>query len=160
MRNAMLSMAVVLALAGGASFGAAEKSPPVDVGPGHVAWFDITTTNLPKSAKFYGELFKWELTPLKGTDQAMEIVAGGTPVGTIRVAEGTISSFNGVVYIQVADIQTSCKNARMLGGTIPEGFPFNLPEGKGSVAVVLDPTGHPVGLYSKTPIPPAPAASK
>ena len=160
MRNAILVTAMVVALTGGAPRAETEKKAPVDVGPGHVAWFDLTTTSLPKSAKFYGEMFKWEFTPIKGTDQAMEIVAGGTPVGTIRVAEGTISSFNGVVYIQVADIQTSCKNARMLGGTVPEGFPFNLPDGKGSVAVVLDPAGHPIGLYSRTPLPPAPSAAK
>ena len=151
MRNAMMAVMALLVLAVGVP-AAAEKTSPIDVGAGRVAWFDLTTTNLPKSAKFYGELFKWELTPLKGTDQAMEIVAGGTPVGTIRVAEGTISSFNGVVYIQVPDIRTSCRNAKMLGGTIPEGFPFNLPDGKGSVAVVLDPTGHPIGMYSKTPL--------
>ncbi len=159
MRKAMLAMTMILALTG-ASRAATEKKPPVDVGPGRVAWFDITTTNLAKSAKFYGELFKWAFTPLKGTDQAMEIVAAGEPVGTIRVAEGAISPFNGVVYVQVPDIQLSCRNAKMLGGTIPEGFPFNLPDGKGSVAVVLDPAGHPIGLYSKTLIPASPPASK
>ena len=160
MRKAMLATAMVLALTGGAPRAATEMEAPVDVGPGRVAWFDLTTTSLAKSVKFYGEMFKWKFTPIKGTDQAMEIVAGGTPVGTIRVAEGSISSFNGVVYIQIPDIQTGCKNAKMLGGTVPEGFPFNLPDGKGSVAVVLDPAGHPIGLYSKTPLPPAPSAAK
>ncbi|HEU5179879.1 MAG TPA: hypothetical protein VFW45_03740 [Candidatus Polarisedimenticolia bacterium] len=156
----VLAGTALVALTGVALPAETGKGAPVDVGPGRVAWFDITTTNLPKSAKFYGELFKWDLTPLKGTDQAMEIVSGGTSIGTIRVAEGTISSFNGVVYIQVPDIQISCKNAKMLGGNIPEGFPFNLPDGKGSVAVVIDPAGHPIGLYSKTLLPPAPSAAK
>ena len=67
---------------------ATNKTPPADVGPGRIAWFDITTTNLPQSKEFYGKLFEWQFTPLQGTDQAAEIVAGGTAVGTLRVAEG------------------------------------------------------------------------
>ena len=75
------------------------------------------------------------------------------PIGTLRVADGKISEFNGVVYVQVADIRASCKKAAELGGTIPPGFPFDLPGGRGAVAVVADPAGHPVGLYSRTPLP-------
>ena len=53
------------------------------------------------------------------------------------------------------DIQASCRRAKELGGTIPPGFPFNHPDGIGAIAVVVDPAGHPVGLYSRTPLPPA-----
>jgi predicted enzyme related to lactoylglutathione lyase len=157
MRIAMLALAMVLSGLGSIT---AVKASPIDVGSGRVAWFDLTTTSLPKSTKFYGELFKWEFIPVKGTDQAMEIVAAGNSVGTIRVAEGDISAFNGVIYIQVADLPTSCRNAKMLGGTIPEGFPFNLPDGKGAIALVLDPGGHPIGMYSKTPLPAPPSPGK
>jgi hypothetical protein len=34
------------------------------------------------------------------------------------------------------------------------GFPFNLPDLVGAIALVLDPSGHPVGMYSRTPLPP------
>src|SRR5262249_55535377 len=88
----------------------------------------------------------------RGTDQAAEIVARGAAIGTLRVAEGKISTFNGVVYVQVADIQTSCKKAKELGGTVVPGFPFNLPDGIGAIALVVDPAGHPLGLYSRTPV--------
>ena len=161
MRNAILAMmatmaklAMILAtvLVTGELHAAA---PPADVGPGRIAWFDITTTNLPQSKDFYGKLFDWQFTAVQGTDQAAEIVAGGTPIGTIRVAEGQISAFNGVVYVQVTDIQASCKKAKELGGTIPPGFPFNVP-GVGAIAVIVDPAGHPIGLYSRTPLPPQP----
>ena len=87
----------------------------------------------------------------------MEIVAGGTAIGTLRGAEGKITAFNGVVYVQVTDIQASCKKAIELGGTIPAGFPFNLPDGIGAIALVIDPAGHPVGLYSRTPLAPVPS---
>ena len=123
-----------------------------------VAWFDITTTDLAKSKAFYGKLFDWTFNPVQGTNQAVEIVSGGSAIGTIRGAEGQISPFNGVVYVQVLDIRESCKKAKDLGGTLVPGFPFDLPNGTGAIGLVSDPTGHPVGMYSRTPLaPPKPS---
>jgi predicted enzyme related to lactoylglutathione lyase len=152
MRNAILAMTVALTLVAGQLQADPPKSPPADVGPGRIAWFDITTSNLPQSKEFYGKLFEWKFTPLQGTDLAVEIVAQGTPAGTLRVAEGKLSAFNGVVYVQVTDIQASCKKAKEMGGTLVAGFPFNLTDGIGAIALVLDPAGHPVGMYSRTPL--------
>ncbi|HXU46321.1 MAG TPA: VOC family protein [Thermoanaerobaculia bacterium] len=154
MRNAMLAMILASTLVTGELRAETAKTPPADVGPGRIAWFDITTTSLPRSKDFYGKLFDWQFTPVQGTDQAAEIVAGGTAIGTLRVADGKITPFNGVVYVQVTDIQASCKKAKELGGTIPPGFPFNLPDGIGAIAVIVDPAGHPIGLYSRTPLAP------
>ena len=160
MRKAVLAMSLALALATGPLRAATPKDLPADVGPGRVAWFDLTTTNLPQSQAFYGKLFDWQFAPVQGTDQAAEIIAGGTAVGTLRVAEGKISPFNGVVYVQVADLQASCKKVSQLGGTVVPGFPFNLSNDTGAIAVVVDPSGHPIGLYSRTPLPPAPSPTK
>lgn len=160
MRNAILAMTLASTLVTGELHAATPKPPPADVGPGRIAWFDITTTSLPRSRDFYGKLFDWQFTPLQGTDQAAEIVAGGTAIGTLRVADGKITAFNGVVYVQVTDIQASCKKAHELGGTVPPGFPFNLPDGIGAIALVVDPAGHPVGLYSRTPLAPVPSPTK
>jgi len=88
----------------------------------------------------------------EGTDLALEIVARDAAIGTIRVAEGKISPFNGVVYVQVTDIQASCNKAKELGGTVVPGFPFNLTDGIGAIGLVVDPAGHPVGMYSRTPL--------
>jgi uncharacterized protein len=151
MLNAILSI-TVLTLMIGQPQSDRPKSPPADVGSGRVAWFDITTSDLAKSKEFYGKLFDWKFSPMKGTDQAIDIVSGGTPIGTIRVSEGKISGFNGVVYVQVNDILASCKKAKELGGTVTPGFPFNLPDGIGAIGLVLDPSGHPIGMYSRTPI--------
>jgi predicted enzyme related to lactoylglutathione lyase len=136
------------------------KSMPADVGSGRVAWFDITTTDLSKSKEFYGKLFDWTFNPVQGTHLAVEIVSGGSAIGTIRVAEGKISPSNGVVYIQVLDIQESCKKAKELGGTLVPGFPFDLPNGTGAIGLVSDPAGHPVGMYSRTPLAPQKPGSK
>jgi predicted enzyme related to lactoylglutathione lyase len=111
------------------------------------------------SKEFYSKLFDWTFTSL-GTDLAAEIVSGGTSIGTLRVAEGKISNFNGVAYIQVADMPASCKKAKELGGTIPPGFPFNLEGDGGAVAIVADPAGHPIGMYSRTKLPAAPPPGK
>ncbi|HEY9422477.1 MAG TPA: VOC family protein, partial [Thermoanaerobaculia bacterium] len=128
MRNAILAMVLASTLVTGElQAETPKKAPPADVGPGRIAWFDITTTDLSRSKDFYGKLFDWQFTAVKGTDQAAEIVAGGTAIGTLRGADGKITPFNGVVYVQVTDIQASCKKAKELGGTIPPGFPFNLP---------------------------------
>jgi predicted enzyme related to lactoylglutathione lyase len=128
----------------------AQSKP--DVGAGRVAWFDITTRDLAKSKAFYGALFGWTFAPVKGTDMAVEVVAGGAGIGTIRVAEGQISAFNGVVYIQVPDVQESCRKAAALGGTVIPGFPFDLPDGRGAIGLANDPAGHPIGMYSQTPL--------
>ena len=160
MRNAIAAIGMTAALVTGQLEAATNKTPQADVGPGRIAWFDISTTNLPQSKEFYGKLFDWQFTPVQGTDQAAEIVAGGTAIGTLRVAEGKISTFNGVVYVQITDIQAGCKKAQELGGTVVPGFPFNLPDGTGAIALVVDPAGHPVGLYSRTPLAPTPSPAK
>src|SRR6187549_2491748 len=100
MRTAMLAMTLLTAVLGQAQPNPPKRAKP-DVGPGRVAWFDITTRDLPKSREFYGKLFGWTFTGVAGTDLAVEIVASGTAVGTLRVAEGAISAFNGVAYVQV-----------------------------------------------------------
>ena len=159
MRAMVLAM-MVIAVAFVQAQSEPPKSRPADVGSGRVAWFDITTTDLSKSKEFYGTLFDWTFNLVQGTNQAVEIVSGGSAIGTIRVAEGQISLFNGVVYVQVLNIEESCQKAKELGGTLVPGFPFDLPNGTGAVGLVSDPTGHPVGLYSRTPLAPQKPASR
>ena len=132
--------------------GEERKAPKPDVGAGRVAWFDITTTNMAKSKEFYTKLFGWEYMPIAGTEFAVEIVSRGTGIGTLRIAEGKIGAFNGVVYIQVDDMRASCGKAEGLGATVAEGFPFDLDDGRGAVGLFLDPSGHPMGMYSQTPL--------
>jgi predicted enzyme related to lactoylglutathione lyase len=129
-----------------------QKPPPRDAGPGGIAWFDITTSDLAKSRAFYAGLFEWEFAPVQGTNLALEIVSRGVSIGTLRVAEGAINPFGGVVYVQVPDIQAACARVKELGGQVGPGFPFNLTERPGAIAVVLDPAGHPVGMYSRAGI--------
>lgn len=158
--RAMILAMTVMAVASMQAQSKPPKSMPADVGAGRVAWFDITTTDLSKSKEFYGKLFDWTFNPVQGTHLAVEIVSGGSAIGTIRVAEGKISPSNGVVYVQVVDIQESCRKAKELGGTLVPGFPFDLPNGTGAIGLVSDPAGHPVGMYSRTPLAPQKPGSK
>jgi len=153
MRNRILALLVPFTALKGEIEAASPTPFPADVGPGRVAWFDITTSSLPQSKDFYEKLFDWQFAPVQGTDLVAAIVSGGKWIGTLRVADGAIGAFNGVVYIQVADIRASCTKAGKLGGTVVAGFPFNLPDGIGAIAVVMDPVGHPFGMYSRTPLP-------
>ena len=156
MRSRLILATIALVMTTSLSAAPESKGPKPDAGDGHAAWFDITTTNLAQSKAFYTGLFGWEFTSLKGAEKlAAEIVSGGRSIGTLRVAEGKISPYDGVVYIQVKDMPASCAKAKELGGTIPEGFPFNLSGEGGAVALVIDPAGHPVGMYSRTPLPAA-----
>ena len=157
--RAMVRVFAIMSLAFGPSYAEPPKSMPADVGPGRVAWFDITTTDLAKSKEFYGKLFEWTFLPVPGTDMAVEIVAGGKSIGTVRVAEGSISASNGVVDVQVKDIEAAGRKATDLGGSVVPGFPFNLSNGTGAIGMFTDPSGHPMGIYSRTPIAsPKPAA--
>jgi predicted enzyme related to lactoylglutathione lyase len=124
-----------------------------NVGAGRVAWFDLTTTNLSVSKAFYGKLLGWEFAPVAGTDLAVEIVSRHQSIGTLRVSEGRLSPYNGVVYVQVSKLPACCRTVRQLGGTVVPGFPFDLPGGRGAIAVLTDPTGHPIGLYSRESLP-------
>ena len=155
MRSRLIVATIALVMTASLSAAPENKGPKPDVGNGRVAWFDITTTNLPQSKDFYSKLFGWNFTSLKGTDRALEIVSDSRPIGTLRVADGKLSPFDGVVYIQVSDLTASCATAKELGGTIPPGFPFNLSDDKGAIAIVADPSGHPVGMYSRTALPAA-----
>ena len=157
-----LSFFAVIALVGAAAVGVVyaqsrpEKAAPPDVGSGRVAWFDITTTDIAGAKAFYGGLFGWTFTALQGAgDQAVEIVSGDLPIGTIRVTDGAIAPFNGVVYVQVSDLPASCSKATSLGGKMVPGFPFNLPDRPGAIALLMDPSGHPIGMYSRARLPTA-----
>jgi predicted enzyme related to lactoylglutathione lyase len=156
MRNASLLFLLLItapALAWAQDESDTKRELPADVGDGRVAWFDLTTNDIAKSKDFYERLFGWTFSPLKETDLAVEIVSDGTSIGTLRVASGEISQFNGVVYIQVTDLPGLCRKAEELGGKLLPGFPFDLPDGRGAIGLVIDPSGHPVGMYSRKPLP-------
>jgi predicted enzyme related to lactoylglutathione lyase len=148
MRFALL-LAITMTLSAAQDQGNPNNKASADVGLGRVAWFDITTTDLKKSAHFYSGLFGWKIGITAGNDQFAYIVVNDAPIGNLRVAEGPISKFDGVVYIEVADIRASSAQATKLGATVEDGFPFDLPDGSGAISLIKDPVGHPIGMFSR-----------
>ena len=153
MTSVMFVKIAALVALGAGVFTQVKPQTPMDVGPGRVAWFDITTTDLTRAKEFYGKMFDWTFTAVAGTTQAVQITSRGVGIGTIRGADGAISGYNGVIYVQVEDVQAASNKAKALGGKLVDGFPFNLPNSTGAIAVIMDPSGHPLGLYSRTPLP-------
>ena len=149
MRRAMVLALTVVAVAGVVVLAQSKPQMPADVGAGRAAWFDITTTNLTRAREFYGKLFGWTFTAVAGTTQAVEINSRGVAIGTIRGADGAISGFNGVVYIQVDDVQSASEQAKTLGATIVPGFPFNLPNGTGAISLIAIPRGTRWALFTR-----------
>ncbi|HVL68804.1 MAG TPA: VOC family protein [Vicinamibacterales bacterium] len=143
----------MLLLGAAAVLGQGKPQMPTDVGAGRVAWFDISTGDLARAQEFYRQMFDWTFEPVVGTRQAVQVVSRGLAIGTIRSADGPISRFNGVVYVQVDDVRNASAKAAAIGATVAPGFPFNLPNGTGAISLILDPSGHPLGLYSRARIP-------
>ena len=57
------------------------------------------------------------------------------------------------IYVQVEDMVGKCELVKSLGGKIAPGFPFNRSDGAGCIALFSDPSGHPMGMFSRTPLP-------
>jgi hypothetical protein len=50
-------------------------------------------------------------------------------------------------------VRSASEKGKSLGGTVVKGFPVNLPNGTGAISLMVDPSGHPLGLYSRTLMP-------
>jgi hypothetical protein len=94
--------------------------------------FDITRTDLAKSKEFYAPPVWLEVQSRQVTDMAA--------IGTLRVAEGPIRSFTGVISFEVTDVQARCKKARFWRDPCGGGA-FNLPNGTGAIGLTSDPAG-------------------
>ena len=87
MRTRLLAAGIAFVLTASLSAAAENKGPKPDVGDGHAAWFDITTTNLAQSKAFYQGLFGWQFTSVAGyEDLAADITSGGQSIGSLRRA--------------------------------------------------------------------------
>ncbi len=93
-------------------------------------------------------------TPFKEWIWRAQIAVGGTEIGTLRVAEGPISGFNGVVYVQVPSMPESCAKVKELGGRSSPDFHSTSITAAAAVGLATDPLGHPFGMYCRTPLAP------
>jgi len=114
-----------------------------------VAFFEITSSDPGRARAFYTELFGWkaEADPEMGGYALVDTGAGENAIGG-GIGPSTAAGDTGVkIYMRVDDLDNHLERAVKLGGKqlVP---PTDLPGDYGRFAILADPDGNPVGLWS------------
>lgn len=123
---------------------------------GRVAWVDLSTPDVGRARRFYGDLLGWDFR-VQQTDMGDYVVAhaGGREVaGMMAPAAGTEASPSvWTTFVHVDDMEATLAAITEAGGRV-EAVPFEIPGGA-RVAVVVDRTGAMFALISGGPTPDA-----
>jgi predicted enzyme related to lactoylglutathione lyase len=114
-----------------------------------VAFFEIISSDPGRARAFYTELFGWkaEANPEMGGYALVDTGAGEDAIGG-GIGPSTASGDTGVkIYMRVDDLDTYLERVVKLGGK-PLVPPTDLPGDYGRFAILADPDGNPVGLWS------------
>jgi hypothetical protein len=115
--------------------------------PGTITWNELGTPDMDGSAHFYGELFGWTTTAMEGSEMPYLVIntSDGRGNGGMRqpMPPGTPPSW--LVYFGVEDADAGAARVTELGGQVL-GDPFDI--GPGRIAIVSDPQGGVLALYS------------
>jgi predicted enzyme related to lactoylglutathione lyase len=122
---------------------------------GMQAWFEIHVTDLDRATEFYGKVLGWTFAPLPDSaigDYLMISTRSGAPANGGLALAAQRESPGGpatVVYLEVDDIDGAIRAARSAGGSVdrPRG---DIGGAHGFFAIVRDPDGNHVGLWSAT----------
>src|SRR5579862_5988146 len=108
---------------------------------------ELSTTDVSKAKKFYGELFDWKLEDVEmgpGFTYTMIGVGGGTGGGIMQqMMPGAPSSW--LAYVLVDDIAAATAKAKSLGAKVMKDVTEIM--GMGSFSVLIDPTGAAIALW-------------
>lgn len=110
-----------------------------------VAMFEILSADPDRACEFYTRLFDWKVGPKFEGYQLVETADGSIGGG---IGASLQDGDAGVkIYIRVNDLAAYISKASELGGTelVP---PTDLPEGYGQFAVIGDPDGNAIGLWT------------
>jgi uncharacterized protein len=104
-----------------------------------VCWFEIGCRDKEKTAKFFSDLFDWEIKP-----EGMAWGISGSGLGGHITSLGHEPHHYVTIYIEVDDVAASLAKAVSLGGKtlVP---PVEIPQG--TFAWFTDPDGTPLGLW-------------
>lgn len=151
MKRMTMVFSTLVALHVGIAAFASQPQPNASTQYSHggVVWFDLMVTDSSRAEKFYGSLFGWQFTPQSANYYVVEV--GGVPVGGINVMPRTSGGAGIDIYFEVDDIKVKLGQAQNQGAQVIME-PWNLPSGKGSMALFCDLDGNPIGLYSKNPV--------
>ena len=107
---------------------------------------ELNTTDVDKAKVFYTKLFAWKLedVPMPGGSYTMISVGEGTGGGMMKQPmPGAPSMW--LAYVQVDDIAAATQKAKALGATVIKDVTEVM--GAGSLSIITDPTGAPLGLW-------------
>jgi predicted enzyme related to lactoylglutathione lyase len=116
-----------------------------------IKWLELASTDVPASAKFYGDLFGWPIVRDEEMDYTMtgfegdQTGVGFSPVDEAQgVTEGSV-----LVYVYVADVDATIARAKELGAPIILDK-TEIPT-VGWMAVFGDPGGNRIGVLQPMP---------
>jgi predicted enzyme related to lactoylglutathione lyase len=106
---------------------------------GALTWNDLISPDIEASARFYGDLFGWEIAEVEGSDGQYWSIAndGSRNGGIMPLPPGGHPAWN--LYFAVGDTNAAVARAGELGGQTVMG-PMDIPNGS-RLAVLADPQG-------------------
>jgi predicted enzyme related to lactoylglutathione lyase len=111
--------------------------------PGRFVWRELSTKDVDKAKRFYGELFNWkyDAADMGPMGEYPMIRVGEKNVGGIMKQHGDMTKLpaHWMSYVSVADVDASASAASANGGKVAHG-PADIP-GVGRFAVILDADG-------------------
>ena len=118
-----------------------------------IMWLEMASTDVPASAKFYGDLFGWPMVTDEQMDYTMTAFEGQeTGIGFPAVNEEQgVTAGSVLVYVDVADIDATIARAEELGATII--MPKFRIENTGWMAMFAAPGGNRIAVMQRLPMP-------
>jgi predicted enzyme related to lactoylglutathione lyase len=114
-----------------------------------LAWFEVISDDAPRAQRFYAELFDWKVSsdPTMPGYAVVDTGNGDDAVGGGIGAPSGPGETGVKIYLRVDDLEAYLAKAESLGGKrLVE--PMALPGDFGTIAVLADPDGNPVGLWA------------
>jgi predicted enzyme related to lactoylglutathione lyase len=118
-----------------------------------IMWLELASSDIPASAKFYGDLFGWPIVTDEQMDYTMTALGQGeTGVGFARVDEAQgVMPGSVLVYVDVADVDAAIARAKELGAPICLDR-MEIPT-VGWMAIFGDPGGNRIAVMQRMPPP-------
>jgi predicted enzyme related to lactoylglutathione lyase len=113
---------------------------------GHFAWNELVTTNVAAARKFYSGMLGWKTQPFgKGMEYTL-FKSGKDMVGGVMKCQQPGVPAHWIPYVLVDKVDAIAKKGAKLKGKVLVA-PRNIP-GVGRIAVLLDPQGAAIGIFT------------
>jgi predicted enzyme related to lactoylglutathione lyase len=116
-----------------------------------IMWLEMASTDIPASAKFYGDMFGWPIVTDEAMDYTMTAFEGDeTGIGFSKIDEAQgVTPGSVLVYVDVADVDAAIARAKELRAPIFMDK-FEIPT-VGWMAIFSDPGGNRIAIMQRMP---------